>query len=285
MKLSIIIPSFNGKELLQECLGSIYANRPPFDFEVIVQDDFSIDGTVEMINREFPQVRVFKNTEKGFFAATCNNGAKQANGAYIMILGQDTKFIDNTLEKLVDFIDKDNTIGAITPRLVYVDLKPQYRVRNFPTLKNLFLQTLVDLHILSKKFSYYKLQNFNFNETQEIEQPSSDALVIRKDIFQKLGGFDEKNFPGYFNDVDLCYRIKKAGFKICYLADTKAIHCEGQSFGKMNWKRIKMWDNGLKKFFLKHYVKSKLSWKYLLLLKLLFLRRILLLLNLNFKKY
>lgn len=285
MKLSIIIPSFNGKELLRECLGSIYANRPPFDFEIIVQDDFSTDGAIEMIKKEFPRVRVFKNIDKGFFAATCNNGVKQARGAYIMILGQDTKFIDNTLEKLVDFIDKDNTIGAITPRLVYADLKPQYRVRNFPTLKNLFFQMLVDIHLLPKKFSYYKLLNFDFSEIQEIDQPSADALVIRKDVFDRLGGFDVENFPGYFNDVDLCYRIKKAGFKIYYLADTKVIHHEGQSFGKMDKKRIKIWDNGLKKFFLKHYVSSKLSWKYLLLLKLLFLRRILLLLNLNFKKY
>lgn len=285
MKLSIIIPSFNGKELLRECLGSIYANRPPFDFEVIVQDDFSTDGTVEMIKKEFSQVKVFQNQEKGFFAATCNNGAKQASGEYIMILGQDTKFIDNTLEKLVSFIGKDNTIGAVTPGLVYVDLKPQYRIRNFPTLKNLFFQTLVDLRILPKKFSYYKLQNFDFNKTQEIEQPSADALVIRKNLFDVFGGFDAENFPAYFNDVDLCYRIKKAGFKIYYLTDTKVIHHEGQSFGKMNWERIKMWDKGLKKFFLKHYVSSKLSWKYLALLKLLFLRRIALRIDLNFNKY
>lgn len=285
MKLSIIIPSFNRKELLRECLGSIYANRPCFVFEIIVQDDFSSDGTVEMIKKGFPQVRVFQNTEKGFFAATCNNGAKQAQGDYVMILGQDTKFIDNTLEKLVSFIDKDNVIGAITPGLVYADLKPQYRIRNFPTLKNLFLQMLADVHLLPKKFSYYKLLNFDFSKTREIEQPSADVLVIRKNVFDRLDGFDAENFPGYFNDVDLCYRIKKAGFKIYYLADTKIIHYEGQSFGKMKWGRIRMWDNGLKKFFLKHYVSSKLSWKYLVLLKLLFLKRILLLMNLSFRKY
>lgn len=285
MKLSIIIPSFNGKELLRDCLRSIYTNRPPFDFEVIVQDDLSDDGSANIVREEFPQAKVFENSKKGFFAETCNNGVRRATGEYIMILGQDTKFIDNTLEKLISFIDNDNTVGAITPRLLYADLKPQYRVRGFPTLKNLFLQILVDIHLLPKKLSYYKLLNFDFGKTQEIDQPSADALVIRKNIFQNLGGFDEKNFPSYFNDVDLCYRTKKAGYKIYYLADTKVIHLEGQSFGKMNWERITMWDNGLKKFFLKHYVSSKLSLKYLLLLKLLFLRRILLLLNLNFRKY
>lgn len=285
MKLSIIIPSFNGKELLRECLGSIYAYRPSFDFEVVVQDDLSDDGTIEMIKKEFPQVRVFQNTKKGFFAGTCNNGVRQVQGEYIMILGQDTKFVDDTLEKLVDFVKKDNTIGAVTARLVHADLKPQYRVRNFPTIKNLFFQTFVDIHLLPKRFSYYKLLNFDFNKTQEIDQPSADALVIRKDLFGTLGGFDEKNFPGYFNDVDLCYRIKHAGFKIYYLADTKVIHYEGQSFGKMNKKRIKIWDRGLKKFFLKHYVSSKLSLKYLVLIKLIFLRRIALIINLNFRKY
>lgn len=285
MKLSIIIPSFNGKELLLECLESIYANRPSFEFEVIVQDDLSTDGSVEMVKQEFSQVKIFQNSEKGFFAATCNNGAKQARGEYIVILGQDTKFIDNTLGKLVDFIEKDNTIGAVTARLVYADLTPQYRVRSFPTLKNLLLQLFVDIHILPKRFSYYKLLNFDFSKTQEIDQPSADALMIRKSLFDTLGGFDEKNFPGYFNDVDLCYRIKQADFKIYYLADTKVIHYEGQSFGKMNKKRIKIWDRGLKKFFLKHYIASKFSLKYLVLIKLLFLRRISLLINLNFRKY
>lgn len=285
MKLSIIIPSFNGKELLRECLGSIYTHRPSFEFEVIVQDDLSTDGSVEMVKQEFSRVRIFQNSEKGFFAATCNNGVKQAGGEYIMVVGQDTKFVDHTLETLVSFIEKDVTIGAVTARLVHADGTPQYRVRSFPTIKNLFFQTFVDIHLLPTRFSYYKLLNFDFDKTQEIDQPSADALVIRKSLFDTLGGFDEKNFPGYFNDVDLCYRIKQAGFKIYYLADTKVIHYEGQSFGKMDKKRIKIWDRGLKRFFLKHYVSSKLSLKYLVLIKLIFLRRISLIINLNFRKY
>jgi len=125
MKLSIIIPSFNGKELLRECLGSIYAHRPSFEFEVIVQDDCSSDGSVDMVKKEFPQVRVFQNSEKGVFAATCNNAAKQARGEYIMITGQDTKFVDNSMETLINFIEKDTAIGAVTSRLVDADLRPQ----------------------------------------------------------------------------------------------------------------------------------------------------------------
>lgn len=285
MRLSIIIPSFNGKDLLRECLASIYANSSGLDFEVIVQDDLSSDGTAEMAKKEFPQARVFENSRKGFFAETCNNGVGQAQGEYILILGQDTKFIDDTLSRLVDFISRDRNIGAVTPKLVYSDLKPQYRVRAFPTLKNMFVQTFADLKVLPKKFSYYKLRDFDFEKTREIDQSSADALMIRKDLFEKLGGFDAINFPGYFNDVDLCYRIKRAGFKIWYLAGTKVVHHEGQSFGKMDRKRIKIWDKGLKKFFLKHYAASRFSWKYSVLIILLFLRRIALRINLNFNKY
>lgn len=273
--LSIIISSWNSWDLLKRVLSSIQKHVKIFPLEVIVCDDASKKDYSGLMRKNFPAYKFIRSAKNLGFSGNNNQGIKISKGKYVAILGNDVYFTKNIFLEIIKFFKKNNKIGALTPKLLYPDGKYQYICRSFPTLKNLFWQTFVDLKLLpdNQKWGKYKMQWIKKNQIQEVDQIDASCSIYNGDLLRKIGGFDEK-LKNYMNDVDLCYRIKKAGHKIIYYPKVFAYHEHGQSFGKMEIKkRLKNWDT-IKQFYLKHYVKSKLSLQYISLSALLCFRKV-----------
>lgn len=219
-KISIIIPSWNTKELLKQCLQSLKS-----DFEIIVVDNASTDGSPEMVKKEFPKVKLVCNKENVGFAGANNQGAKLASGDLLLLLNSDTVIIDDTVKTLAHFINEtENT--AVCPLILNEDRSVQKDpcYLRFPSPATaLFYYNKILRQISVKIFPSILFSTTNFEKPTEIDQLPGAALMIRKEVFEKIGGLDER-FPLYFEDTDLSFRLKKKGYKLMVVPEVKIIH-------------------------------------------------------------
>lgn len=257
--LSIIIVSWNVKKLLKDCLKSIYQNYDNLNIEVFVSDNASTDGTMEMVRQKFPQVKYIQNEGNIGFTKANNRAFEVAAGKYILFLNPDTVVKPKALSRMVKFIEEDPKCGALGPRLLNPDGTLQLSCRTFPTFKTQLFSTLF-LDVLfpkSRLFGKHMMSYWKHDELKEVDQPMGSALLVRKDILDKIGAFDE-NIIFWYDEVDLCYRIKKAGWKIFFVPDAEIIHYGGQGFKQ--WKGLRaslwgayIWRKSRNYFFKKHY--------------------------------
>jgi len=220
MEISIIIVNYNTKNFLEKCLKTIIANVFGINFEIIVIDNNSNDKSDEMIKKNFPQVKLIKNKKNVGFGKACNQGAKIAQGEILFFLNPDTIINEDIFIPIINKFKKNPKIAIISPSLVLPNGSEQ-------------------------PWAYGK------NQKGEIIWVSGAALAIRKEIFKKISGFDE-NFFAYFEDKDLCLRVKKLGYKIVILPNIKVIHFGGKSL-KSQWKRKKFYYQSQNYFWRKHY--------------------------------
>ncbi|MBI4721648.1 MAG: glycosyltransferase family 2 protein [Candidatus Stahlbacteria bacterium] len=241
MSISIIIVTWNSEEYIEACLYSL----DPQD-EIIVIDNASKDKTVEKVNTLFSTVQMIRNSQNIGLSRAINQGAKIATGEYILLLNPDVVVMEDTIAKMCKFMlersgnpapagDDREDIGACAPRFLWPNGSVQRSCRELPTFKNLFIE-FTGIGRL-KKCPSWKMWNFNYTETKEVEQPMGSCLMIRKQVFDEIGGMNER-YPIFMNDVDLCYRIKKAGYKIYFIAHANVIHYLGSSTRKVKRKMI-----------------------------------------------
>lgn len=255
MKLSVCIVSWNTKELLKKCLSSIYRHPPGCEFEVLVADNNSSDGTADMVEKDFPKVRLIKNRENLGFAAANNIEFKQAKGDYLLILNPDTEVFSGSIDTLVKFLDNNKETGVVAPKLVNSDGTLQRSCMGFPTLgamvmRQLFLEALMPFNPYTKK---YLMTDFKHDVTREVDQPMGACLLTRKAIIDKIGPFDG-NYYMFFDEVDLCFRIKKAGWKIFFTPGSTVMHHGGTAVRKWSPLRLsKIWTSSRNYYFKKHY--------------------------------
>lgn len=178
-----------------------------------------MDGTAESIEANFPSVILKKNHQNCGFAGGNNQAFRRARGKYILLLGSDTVIIDNSIQIMLDFLDRSPAVGAVSCRLLNPDGTPQRSCRRFPTLMDGIL-TYLSLDGLA---SGYNMKGFDFYKTMEVEQPAATCLMLRREAPGKGELFDER-FSILYNDVELCRRIWNRGWKIVYLADAEIIH-------------------------------------------------------------
>lgn len=241
--LSIIIVNYNSGKIIADGLVSVFDKITGIDFEVIVSDNGSTDGSVEMIKNEFPTVRIVENGINIGFAAANNRAAKIAQGKYIFLLNPDTVVLDKNISKLVEFMDKNPKIGACGPLVLNSDGTMQRQCkRGWPTFKNSFfyysgLWKLFPKSQKWKKFTggYFCLDKPD-DQVCEVGQLSGAAMIVRRDILEKIGGMDE-NYIMYWDDTDLCFRIKNLGFKICYVPQAKIAHYGGAGGAQLHTAR------------------------------------------------
>jgi hypothetical protein len=243
LDLSICIVNWNVKDLLRACLGSIYTNTKDISFEVIVVDNNSSDESIRMIKSDFPQVKLIENRTNAGFTKANNQAIKISRGRNIMLLNPDTEVIDNALNKMVRFLDSRRDCEALGCKLLNTDGSLQRSCRTFPKLEGMLYNALFldSLFPKSRLFGKYFMTWWDFNETREVDQPMGSALMIKKEILDKIGLFDENIFI-WFDEVDLCYRIKKAGFKIYFTPEAQIKHHLSQSFKQ--WKSVPQIFNG-----------------------------------------
>jgi len=260
VKLSIIIVNYNARDFLKQCLNSLYESICRLSFEIIVVDNHSDDDSCAMIKREFPQVRLIENSRNTGFAGGNNVGISAARGLYILLLNSDTKVIGDALEKMVIFLDEHPEVAVVTSRLVYPDFSDQGVARTFPTPMNALFgrRSLLTRLFPNNKYSrkYLVSRSYISDVPFEIDWVSGACLMARKGVMEEVGLLDEKFFM-YWEDADLCLRIKKKGWLIFCVPEARVIHYEGKSTKRKSRSRLIIeFNKSAYRYYRKHHIKS-----------------------------
>ncbi|ERI94312.1 glycosyltransferase, group 2 family protein [Clostridiales bacterium oral taxon 876 str. F0540] len=259
MDLSIIIVSYNTIELLRNCLKSIYENTRNLEYEVWVVDNQSKDGSPNMVEAEFPQTKLIRNTINGGFSQANNLAINQCKESrYILILNPDTIVPQATLEETVSFMDGHQNIGCIGCKVVKPDGSLDRACkRGFPSPWNslTYLLKLDRIFPNSKLFGGYNATYIDENQESEIDSLVGAFMMLRQQTIQGVGLLDDTFFM-YGEDIDWCYRIKQAGWKNYYYPKVKIIHYKGESSKKQSTRMIGEFHKAMLIFYNKHYRKQ-----------------------------
>lgn len=223
--LSIIIVNFNTKKLLKKCLEYIISSSKSRPVEIIVVDNNSQDGSNNMVESEFSDVKLITNKQNPGFGRASNQGARIATGQYLLFLNSDALVSRDFLDSLPGAVRKLKKPGAVGFKILNADKSLQTYCGYFPTFKNQLLEILFLNRICKKRFKrpFCVLSEDFYQKEREVDWVSGSCFLVEKSIFQKVKGFDEKYFL-YAEDVDLCYRIKKLGYKNIYLPIQAVLH-------------------------------------------------------------
>ena len=230
--LSILIVNWNTKGLLRTCLQSLNQFPASQPFEVIVVDNASTDGSAQMVSTEFPFVKLVASNVNTGYAKGNNLGFAEAKGDWILTLNPDTEFVDHSLDIAIEQLSKAARAGCLGVKQVGIDGIIQKSVRGFPTIFGIF----GDISGLGKRFGgvfdSYRLSRFDYEQEQSAPQPMGTFLLFRRAALEAIGPaskpFDE-NFPIFFNEVDLLYRLKVAGWGCIYTPKAQIRHHGGES--------------------------------------------------------
>ena len=251
-EFSIVIPSWNTRELLRECLASVEAAPKP-SAEIIVVENGSEDGSGEMVAECFPDVRLIVNEQNEGFAKGSNQGMREARGRYVLLLNSDTEIQEDALLRLHGFLEEHADYGSVAPRLVHPDGRTQPTVQAFPTLWTpLFFATPFERWFPnSPELQRYFMRGWAQEDSADIDQPPAACLLIRRAVLDQVGLFDEDLWL-FFNDVDLSKRMRSAGWRTRYLAEAKVLHHVGASTSKFG-SFVPVWQRNRLAYYRKHY--------------------------------
>jgi GT2 family glycosyltransferase len=249
--LSILIVNWNTRELLRACLTSIASHLPSEPVEVIVVDNNSTDGSAQMVQESFPNMRLIASRTNTGYAAGNNLAFGQAQGDWLLTLNPDTEFQDDALERALAVIQSHPDVGALGIKQIGVDGQVQSSVRGFPSVRGI----LGDLLHLSQ-WDSYRLRRFDYDKEQLAPQPMGTFLLFRRAALAAIGDpskpFDE-GFPIFFNEVDLLYRLDQKGWKTLYTPHASILHHGGESTRQVRKSMIWESHKSLVRFFYKHY--------------------------------
>jgi N-acetylglucosaminyl-diphospho-decaprenol L-rhamnosyltransferase len=231
-ELSIIIVSWNVRDLLRTCLRSIYAiwSGDPAALELLVVDSASSDGSAGMVRAEFPRVTLIENQLNVGFTIGNNQAIARAGGRYVLLLNPDTEVLPGALPAMVAYLDAHPEIGVVGPQLLNPDRTVQSSRRRFPTLSTAFLESTVLQQWWPNNDTlrrYYVLDR-NDDETLDVDWVVGACLMVRREAIAQVGVLDEGFFM-YSEEMDWCYRLKRAGWRVVYLPAAQVIHYGGQS--------------------------------------------------------
>ena len=257
MDVSIIIVNWNTIKLLRDCLTSVYEQTHNIDFEVIVVDNCSSDGSIEMVKGEFPKVILIENKENRGFAAANNQAIAIAKGRYILLLNSDTVVLDKAIEKTLSFADDNPEAAAIGCRVLNPDGTVQTTCFMFPSILNMILSStyLYKLFPGSKFFGREQMTWWDRNDVREVDVVTGCFILVRRQAIEQVGTLDERFFM-YGEETDWCYRMKKNGWKIMFTPAGQIIHFGGQSASKTPVTMIIQLRQSILKFIKKHNGRS-----------------------------
>jgi GT2 family glycosyltransferase len=220
------------------CLWSIKDNKPSCEFETVVVDNASTDGSVEAIKKEFPEVLVIPNNNNRGFSAANNQAIKVAKGNYLLLLNPDTIIHKDSIDNLINVLDENPDAGACGPKIINADGTIYHSVKRIITFRGLLYGKTVFkyLGIFRRHYKKLKPHNFNYDKQAEVKRLSGAVLLIRQVVMNQIKGMDEDFFL-YYEDVDLCLRIRKAGWRIIYTPNASITHLGGKSFANISAKK------------------------------------------------
>ena len=260
--ISVIIVNYNTQGLLQACLRTVFREAAEVPLEVLVIDNGSADGSVQMVRAEFPRVRLTVNAANRGFAGPNNDGIRGSRGEYVLLLNSDTEVRPGALRILKRFLDEHPEAAACGPMLLNSDGSVQHSVRGFPTLWThacdmLFLDRLFPR---TRFFGRGAMAYFPYDRTAAVDHVMAAAFLVRGDVLSTVGLLDER-FVLYHNDMDWCYRMVQDGWRIYYVHDSQVVHHGGKTMDLVNRDLAyldEQWNNTML-FYQKHYGRASVA--------------------------
>lgn len=258
-QLDVCIVSWESRELLRTCLRSVEGQAEVASIAVV--DNASADGTPDMVREQFPSVQLIANEENRGFAAGNNQAIRATRAPFVLLLNPDTEVLPGALAALLRVFEEDRRAGAAAAQLVLPDGSVQASCRSFPEPAPLLYDALGLARLFpgSEVVGRYRMTYWDHQTRREVEQPMASALALRRAALDEIGLFDE-DFPLYFNDVDLCYRLREGGWRIIFDPAAKVRHYYGES---STWRvrpsGIEESHRSLIRFYRKHY-RGRLCW-------------------------
>jgi len=253
--LSVIIVSYNTRDLLRGCLQTVFASHLPGGFEVIVVDNCSSDGSADMVAAEFPEAILIRSQHNGGFAFGNNQGLRVARGRYVLLLNPDTAVPPDAFAILVRFMDEHPEAGVCGPRLVRADGSLDLACRrSFPTPEVSFYRLigLSKLFPQSPRFARYNLTYLDEYQLAEVDSVVGACMMVRRQAIEQTGLLDEEFFM-YGEDLDWAYRIKSKGWKVFYNPATTVLHYKREAARQQPAKTITEFYRAMLIFHRKHY--------------------------------
>ena len=258
IQLSIIIVNYNVKEFVSNLITSIRKAVKNISHEIIIVDNASTDGSAEFIRTKFPDIQLIANQKNIGFGAANNSGMEKARGEFFVLLNPDTIVREDTFEKLFRFFEENPQAGMAGCKVLNPDGSLQLGCRrSFPGIWNSFTKVtgLSRLFPGSSLFARYNLTYLDENQTYEVDALSGSFMMLRRKVYEEIGGFDSQFFM-YGEDLDLCYRIQKKGWKLYYVHTTEIIHYKGESTKRSNIDETKLFYDAMHLFVNKHFSSS-----------------------------
>ena len=242
--VSVILVNHNDRSHLEDCLVSLASSVCQLGAEVIIVDNASTDGSRELLEGEFPEVRLIANHVNAGFAAANNQAVRESRGEHLLFLNTDTVLFPETVGFLLEELSGDPEVGAVGPALIHRDHSFQvsfgFRVS--------FFSQLWQKYVLNPLF---KRRLPRMTERREVGWLSAAFLLTRRDVFEKAGCFDERFFI-FFEDIDLCYRIRENGYRLIFLPRARAIHEGGATTSALKYRRRVEYVKSQLYFYVKH---------------------------------
>lgn len=245
--LSIVIVNWNTRDHLRQCLESV-KKFVDVEHEVVVVDNASHDKSAQMVSSLFSWVKIIRNETNVGFATACNQGASATSGEVIAFVNPDVRFKES-VQPLLEFLGEQPNVAVVAPKILFDSGEVQPSIRRFPTAWIMFLLLSKLSRLASRLTSWkrYNYSNFNYSNLRSVEQVMGAALFIKREIFDEIGKFDSSFFV-WFEEVDLCKRVKESGYLIFYVPDVAVFHTKGRSFTQqssferqMNFSRSARW--------------------------------------------
>lgn len=256
MDISICIVNWNTRELLRACLTSLDACPPARSHEVLVADNASHDGSAAMVAAEFPAVRLFANADNLGYAEGNNQLLRAASGRYLLLLNPDTEIAPaldlHPFDTLAAHLDAEPFCGAVAARLVQPDGVTQASCRGFPTPAALAAEFCGLARLCPSWLGAYRMRGFDHLTARAVDQPMASCLMLRGRTLQRVGLFDPV-FRIFFNDVDLCWRVRRDGWRIDYQPAAAILHHGGGSTRQVRPAMIRESRDALIRYYEKHY--------------------------------
>ena len=255
MKLSIVIPTYNAHEWIEQCMDSIRLHRPACDYEVIVVDDLSTDDTAVVVRDKFPDVRLFLNKTNLGFGKTVNVGLRAATGEFVLVLNNDTWMHERALDTMIAYLEAHTDTGIVGPRVLSGDGTIQEQCRRripTPMAALLYFSGVARMFPKNPKLAGYLMTASDEHTTTEVDAVSGACLMVRRAVLDQIQGFDEEYYL-YGEDMDFCWRTKLAGWKVIYHPAATITHFGGQGgTGKKRMYATIEWHRAMWIFYRKH---------------------------------
>jgi len=270
VKLSVVITSWNTRELLRSCLDSVAVAIESLDAEVIVVDNGSDDGSAELVASRYPSVQLLRNADNRGYAIATNQGAALCCGEYLLLLNSDTELGADALTQLVGWLDAHPGHAGVAPRLIETDGSTQEACMRLPRRRTAFAfgTPLERLRPDSRELQRYFARDFDYDRDGEVEQPPAACLLLRRSTWVELGGMDESLWL-FFNDVDLCARMARRGDRLSFLSSAAVCHVGGASTARYA-DFVPQWQGDRLRYYRKHFgatgaacVKLAVTWTFL----------------------